>query len=607
MVFSGEKRGSGQREPAKEDMERLKPLHNFDFPYLKWGNQKLLRCMKVDSHGEVLVADRNQSSDSGADGGGGGSFAPMAIDYTSSHRLSFSLYVVFLDLIDMFKFMFLEAKQSGETLRKESCFSSCKFQKPTLDGPWKPTLDGKKVLKTRQDDNSKNYKFDQQGLWAKVVDKTDADGEEVQVHHKGNKPVQITLWPDKRHLVGDDVIQGDILTITSTKVTQYDINGDSQVAKHQEVGHKSLLQSDALYQYILETSVYPREPAPMKELHEGQFLNLLLKLINAKNTMEIGVYTGYSLLSTALALPDDGKILALDINRENYEIGLPIIEKAGVAHKIDFREGPALPVLDKMIEDEKFHGSFDFIFVDADKDNYLNYHKRLIDLVKIGGVIGYDNTLWNGSLVAPPDAPLRKYVRYYRDFVLELNKALAVDPRVEICQLPIPKWELIKAFYDGLTPEDLKFVSSSSNGTFLTNSEDDDWELLERLSKGSKTQASASRKAKHVIGKPGGEYVTKERFEALERQIANFNRNSGKNNSNVSNVYDVCNVCGDIGHLESECMMNMNRNEEVNQVQGSFQNDKRSNDMNSNTYHPGLRNHPNFRYGNSSNQLNPNF
>ncbi|KAJ9564282.1 hypothetical protein OSB04_000248 [Centaurea solstitialis] len=233
------------------------------------------------------------------------------------------------------------------------------------------------------------------------------------------------------------------------------VNGgsESQPAKHQEVGHKSLLQSDALYQYILETSVYPREPESMKELREvtakhpwnlmttsadeGQFLSLLLKLINAKNTMEIGVYTGYSLLSTALALPDDGKILALDINRENYEIGLPIIEKAGVAYKIDFREGPALPLLDQMINDENFHGSFDFIFVDADKDNYLNYHKRLIDLVKIGGVIGYDNTLWNGSLVAPPDAPLRKYVRYYRDFVLELNKALAMDPRIEICQLPV--------------------------------------------------------------------------------------------------------------------------------------------------------------------------
>ncbi|KAJ0077528.1 hypothetical protein Patl1_35520 [Pistacia atlantica] len=205
-------------------------------------------------------------------------------------------------------------------------------------------------------------------------------------------------------------------------------NGDEQQSRHQEVGHKSLLQSDALYQYILETSVYPREPEPMKELREitakhpwwnffpgmnimttsadeGQFLNMLLKLINAKNTMEIGVYTGYSLLATALALPDDGKILAMDINRENYELGLPVIEKAGVAHKIDFREGPALPVLDQMIEDGKYHGTFDFIFVDADKDNYMKLPQE--------------------------------YVRYYRDFVLELNKALAADPRIEICMLPV--------------------------------------------------------------------------------------------------------------------------------------------------------------------------
>ncbi|KAJ8437030.1 hypothetical protein Cgig2_010375 [Carnegiea gigantea] len=280
----------------------------------------------------------------------------------------------------------------------------------------------------------------------------------------------------------------------ATNGTEHKHQNGQENFRHQEVGHKSLLQSDSLYQvhllllplypppppcsfrihdwltffrhfefqqYILETSVYPREPEPMKELREltakhpwyiylswtlnimttsadeGQFLNMLVKLINAKNTMEIGVYTGYSLLATALALPHDGKILAMDINRENYELGLPIIRKAGVAHKIEFKEGPALPVLDQLVRDAKNHGTYDFIFVDADKDNYLNYHKRLVELVKVGGVIGYDNTLWNGSVVAPPDAPLRKYVRYYRDFVLELNKALAVDPRIEICQLPV--------------------------------------------------------------------------------------------------------------------------------------------------------------------------
>ncbi|CAI0447223.1 unnamed protein product [Linum tenue] len=202
---------------------------------------------------------------------------------------------------------------------------------------------------------------------------------------------------------------------------------------------------------------------------EGQFLSMLLKLINAKNTMEIGVYTGYSLLTTALALPDDGKILAMDINRENYELGLPVIEKADVAHKIEFREGLPSPFLTRCLKtgnsvfnylqdgrishlDSKFehcvsvcvmyvqkanHGSYDFIFVDADKDNYINYHKRLIDLVKVGGVIGYNNTLWNGSVAQPADAPMRKYVRYYRNFVMELNKALAADPRIEICMLPV--------------------------------------------------------------------------------------------------------------------------------------------------------------------------
>lgn len=84
-----------------------------------------------------------------------------------------------------------------------------------------------------------------------------------------------------------------------------------------------------------------------------------------------------------------------------------------------------------------YHGTFDFIFVDADKDNYLNYHKRAIDLVKIGGLIGYDNTLWAGSVAAPPDAPLKEYIKYSRDFLLEFNEALAADCRIEICQLAV--------------------------------------------------------------------------------------------------------------------------------------------------------------------------
>ncbi|KAJ3677579.1 hypothetical protein LUZ60_003303 [Juncus effusus] len=148
---------------------------------------------------------------------------------------------------------------------------------------------------------------------------------------------------------------------------------------------KSLLKSHSLYKYILDTTVYPRENPYMRELRlathqhpltlmislpdEAQFLNLLLKILNAKNTLEIGVFTGYSLLATALALPDDGKIIAIDVNREFYEVGRPIIEKAGMAGKIDFRESPALPILDQLVSEEKNIGKFDFAFIDADKAN----------------------------------------------------------------------------------------------------------------------------------------------------------------------------------------------------------------------------------------------
>ncbi|XP_027347196.1 caffeoyl-CoA O-methyltransferase-like [Abrus precatorius] len=227
---------------------------------------------------------------------------------------------------------------------------------------------------------------------------------------------------------------------------------EKQETQHEgpkDLSFQTLLRSDALYQYILETSVHPREHESLKELRqmtekhpwkimvtpadEAQLLSMLLMVMNAKNTMEIGVYTGYSLLSTAL----DGKILAMDVNREYYELGLPIIQKTGVAHKIDFREGHALPLLDELIKDENNKGKFDFIYVDADKDNYLNYHKRVIELVKIGGVIAYDNTLWTGSVAAPSDAPMVDFIKHHRSYVIEFNNYLAHDSRIHISQLSI--------------------------------------------------------------------------------------------------------------------------------------------------------------------------
>ncbi|KAK3123780.1 hypothetical protein QOZ80_8AG0635910 [Eleusine coracana subsp. coracana] len=217
--------------------------------------------------------------------------------------------------------------------------------------------------------------------------------------------------------------------------------------------NKTLLKSEALYQYVLDTTVLPHEPECMRELRlvtdkhelgfmqsspdEAQLLRMLIKLTGAKNTLEVGVYTGYSLLATALALPDDGKIIAIDVDRSCYEVGRPYIEKAGVAHKVDFREGPALQHLDDLLADEANHGAFDFAFVDADKPNYVKYHEQLLRLVRVGGTIVYDNTLWGGTVALPPETPMSKLDRRFSVAIRDLNRRLSEDKRIEVCQLAI--------------------------------------------------------------------------------------------------------------------------------------------------------------------------
>ncbi|KAM7255290.1 hypothetical protein ACFE04_020531 [Oxalis oulophora] len=217
----------------------------------------------------------------------------------------------------------------------------------------------------------------------------------------------------------------------------------------------SILSSEALQQYIYNTSGFPREHEQLKELREatqesslplkrfmgvpvdeGLFLSMLLKLMNAKKTLEIGVFSGYSLLATALALPDDGHITAIDPDGEAYSVGLPSIKKAGVDHKINFIEADALPILQEMVQNEKNHGEFDFAFVDADKENYHKYHEELIKLVKIGGVIAYDNTLWYGTVALEQDEIPERF-KISAAAIVKLNKNLASDPRIEIAQLSI--------------------------------------------------------------------------------------------------------------------------------------------------------------------------
>ncbi|XP_058194684.1 flavonoid 3',5'-methyltransferase-like isoform X2 [Rhododendron vialii] len=210
---------------------------------------------------------------------------------------------------------------------------------------------------------------------------------------------------------------------------------------------KSILKSEALTKYILETNVYPREHPQLKELREatlnkytdwrrimgvpadeGQLISMLLKIMNAKKTLEIGVFTGYSLLATALALPDDGKVIAIDPDREAYEVGLPFIRKAGVENKIHYIQSGGMIILNNLLSNERQEGEFDFAFVDADKENYINYHELLLKLVKVGGIIAYDNTLWFGS-VAPSEHEEAEDT--YRDALRKLNSFLASDSRID--------------------------------------------------------------------------------------------------------------------------------------------------------------------------------
>lgn len=188
-----------------------------------------------------------------------------------------------------------------------------------------------------------------------------------------------------------------------------------------------------------------REPAILRELRaataavphsgmqigadQGQFMSLLVKLMDAKRCLEIGTYTGYSALAVALALPKDGSIVCCDVSEEWTAVGKPFWKKAGVDKKIDLRIGPALRTLDELLKKEK--ARFDFVFIDADKGNYLNYYERCLKLVRRGGLIAVDNVLWSGE-VANEEAKddLTVALRKFNDTVHK-------DKRVELAMLSI--------------------------------------------------------------------------------------------------------------------------------------------------------------------------
>jgi predicted O-methyltransferase YrrM len=211
------------------------------------------------------------------------------------------------------------------------------------------------------------------------------------------------------------------------------------------MSNQSIGLSDALYQYLLANSV--REPEILTQLRaetarhplvnmqvspeQGQLMGLLVQLIGAKKCLEVGVFTGYSSLVVALNLPDDGRLIACDVSDEFTSIARKYWQQAGVNEKIDLHIAPAIETLDRLLADGEA-GTFDFAFIDADKNNYAAYYDRCFQLVRQGGLILVDNVLWYGR-VADPTMNEDKRTQAIKD----LNQQIYHDDRVQISLIPI--------------------------------------------------------------------------------------------------------------------------------------------------------------------------
>ena len=210
------------------------------------------------------------------------------------------------------------------------------------------------------------------------------------------------------------------------------------------MANSTLGLENKLYDYLLSISL--REPEILQQLREetakhpmgmmqiapeqGQFMEMLVQLMGATKTLEIGVFTGYSSLCVALALPSNGKIVACDVSEEYTAIARRYWEAAGVANKISLHLGPAIHTLDKLIAEGQA-GTFDFAFIDADKENYEAYFERSLQLVRNGGLIVIDNVLWSGR-VADPKVQDESTLA-----IRTFNDKLRNDPRVTLSVVPI--------------------------------------------------------------------------------------------------------------------------------------------------------------------------
>jgi caffeoyl-CoA O-methyltransferase len=207
---------------------------------------------------------------------------------------------------------------------------------------------------------------------------------------------------------------------------------------------RSIGLSDEVWQYLLRVTVH--EPPVLGRLREetaklseagmqispeqGRFMAFLAELLGVRRYLEVGVFTGYSSLAMALALPEDGRIVACDVSDEWTRVARRYWAEAGVANKIELRLGPGVETLSKLIASGE-SGKFDFAFFDADKESSVAYYERGLELVRKGGVLAFDNALWDGRVAKKDDdASSTKALR-------ELNARVCNDPRVTASLVPI--------------------------------------------------------------------------------------------------------------------------------------------------------------------------
>ncbi len=163
---------------------------------------------------------------------------------------------------------------------------------------------------------------------------------------------------------------------------------------------------------------------------QGQFMTFLMELLNVRQAIEVGTYTGYSALCMALGMPKDGRIISCDINTETSQIAQEFWQQDNVAQKIELRLGPAVNTLEELLKNG-LNRTFDFAFIDADKENYDHYYELILRLLKPNGVVMIDNVLWSGRVAqAEINDRQTKAIR-------ALNKKLQHDPRVHITMLPL--------------------------------------------------------------------------------------------------------------------------------------------------------------------------